>query len=784
MNFNNGTVNTDTTSISEQEIRKYLKLFRKRIWLIISTSVICSLMWAAFVYFFTNDPSYQSSTLLSFQDPQRLSAVSSERGSANMATASLLHSNTVLTEVVKKLKLNFSMITENVDEDDIFSFLDVNLNSLPGFYQLKKDGQQIELFFSIDEDRNKKTKIKSFAPMDTIDINQFRFFLNEAYVNNYPKKSIEFKIKRGENTVLGLKNKITFGFERRGNSLLTVTASSKSPEKAAEIANTVVDKFIEISLEIKRQKNDEVLKVLEIELNIAKHDLDMANGNLKQFRQANPWVTITPTNIAYINQIAELENRKTNLTARISDLKVLIEKLDRNAEMQQKLVISREILTYLGSVNNVPLLPAFTTQLSELNLRRTTLLNSYAASHPYVLQNEAELIELIQKIKATALNQINESEQEREEVTLAINSENLKVRRLPLKEIELAELVKERDSKNDLYSQILSRYNRAKIENEVDVSDIYIVDRAVPPLLKSKNAIMIRKMFIGIFISLAIALALAIIREFFNKRVQNVEELQDMLPIRVIGSVPYIKNHHKTNSEDQDQKGKKDSKLITIDYTPTYESESYRDLRTKILHLNQENVLSSFIITSLNPNEGKSLTSSNIAVTIAQQKISTLLIDGDLRRGVLHNVFGNKKKPGLTDFLLSGATIDFNNVKRLIQTTLIPNLFLISSGKPIPNPAEMLGSDRMKKLLKVLKTKFGMVMIDTAPLETSTDAVVLSTSVDGAVVVVRANSTNVDQLYYKINQYPLLHNKILGLILNMVTTKTRMSQYQYSYYDY
>jgi tyrosine-protein kinase Etk/Wzc len=784
MNLNNGNAKVDTTSLSEQEIKKYLKLFRKRMWLIISTSIICSLMWAAFVYFFTSDPTYESSALLSFQDPQRLSAVSSERGSATMATASLLHSNTLLTEVVKELRLNFSMVSENVDEDDIFSFLDVNLNSLPGYYQIKKVGEQFDLYYSIDGDLDKKNKIKSFTIKDTVDFNQFRFLPNNDYLKNYTDKLIEFKIKRGENTIQGLKNKIIFGFERRGRSLLTITASAKSPQKAAEIVNTVVDKFMEISLKMKRQKNDAVLKVLEIELNIAKHDLDKAIGNLKQFRETNPWVTITPTNIAYINQISEFENKKANLIGRISDLKALVEKLDRNAEMQQKLVIAREILTYLSSVNNIPLLPAFTTQLGELNLRRTTLLNSYAASHPYVVQNEAELLELIKKIKTTALNQVNDFEQEREKVTVAINSENLKVRRLPLKEIELAELVKERDSKSDLYSQILSRFNRAKIENKVDVSDIYIVDHAVPPPLKSRNAIMVRKMFLGIFVSFAIALALSIVREFFNKRVQNVEELQEMLPIRVIGSVPYIKNHNKNHEEDQDQKGKKDSKLITIDYTPTYESESYRDLRTKILHMNQENVLSSFLITSLNPNEGKSLTSSNLAVTIAQQKISTLLIDGDLRRGVLHNVFGNKKKPGLTDFLLSGATIDYNNVKRLVQTTMIPNLFLISSGKPIPNPAEMLGSERMKKLLKLLKTKFGMVMIDTAPLETSTDAVVLSTSVDGAVVVVRANSTNVDQLYYKINQYPPLHNKILGLILNMVTTRTRMSQYQYSYYDY
>ena len=190
------------------------------------------------------------------------------------------------------------------------------------------------------------------------------------------------------------------------------------------------------------------------------------------------------------------------------------------------------------------------------------------------------------------------------------------------------------------------------------------------------------------------------------------------------------------------------------------------------------------LISSLRPGEGKSLTASNLAITFAQQKISTLLIDADLRRGVLHNVYGNKKKPGLSDFLISKATVDYDNVNKLIQKTFIPNLYLVTTGSPIPNPTEMLGSERMVNLINVLKSRFGMVILDTAPFEASSDAPILSGHVGGCLIIVRADYTNVDNLQRKLSEYPNVQRNLLGFVLNMVKVDMKKQRYQYSYYNY
>jgi capsular exopolysaccharide synthesis family protein len=200
--------------------------------------------------------------------------------------------------------------------------------------------------------------------------------------------------------------------------------------------------------------------------------------------------------------------------------------------------------------------------------------------------------------------------------------------------------------------------------------------------------------------------------------------------------------------------------------------------------MNEKQQLSSFLISSLRPGEGKSLTASNLAVTFAQQKISTLLIDADLRRGVLHNVYGNKKKPGLGDFLISKATVDYENLSKLIQKTMIPNLYLITSGTPIPNPTEMLGSERMMNVMNILKSRFGMVILDTAPFQASSDAAILSSAVGGILMVVRAEHTNIELLNRKLREYRNIHENILGVVLNMVKVDTKKDRYQYTYYNY
>ena len=199
--------------------------------------------------------------------------------------------------------------------------------------------------------------------------------------------------------------------------------------------------------------------------------------------------------------------------------------------------------------------------------------------------------------------------------------------------------------------------------------------------------------------------------------------------------------------------------------------------------MNNKNVKSIFI-TSLNPSEGKSLNAGNLAITFAQQKLPTLLIDGDIRRGVIHHSFACQKKPGLSDFLYSNADITDENIRKIIQQTHIPNLYLISSGRPIPNPSEVLGGQRGRDVFTFLKKRFGFVIVDSPPISVTSDSVVISQYVDAGLFVVRAGKSNVEQLKAKISEYKDFSDSLAGIVLNYAKLDVKKSHYHYSYYNY
>lgn len=777
----NGTVAKNATASAEQEIKRYLRLVSKRKWWILMTFIVVFGAWTAYVITYQSRPKYTATALLTFQDPQKFSAVAGKT-SINLGIASLITSNSLLGSVVETLNMNVGIVTKDVYRRNLFKYLDSNSKSKPGVYKVVILNNKYDLIYYNKEMDIPETKLLSFTDQDTVQINDLNFQINGDYLKSKQLKEVEFEVREFTNAIQNLRLKVSYKYGRQGR-ILNVSAISKSPVGAAKIVNTLIDKYDELILNMKRYQTDKVLETLEDELNLAKQELDQANEKLKNFREKYPWVTLNPKTTSVISEITSYEQQKNELKTKIDDLNNLIAKVRKSQNIDDQMIIIREVLTYLGTAG-MPVVTAYEKQFNDLSLQRSLLLNDYAPTHPFVVQNEQEFAKLIDKILQVSNEYITNLENQTGEIVQNEEFEKYKLKRLPVKEIELSELIRDRDIKSDLYKGILTRYNRSKIEREVEVSDVLIIDRAVPPPEISAIENLIKKLLMGVFLSLGLGFGLAFVFEFFNKTVENVEDLQEKIELPVIGSIPFIENENEDSEDFRALKGRRDPRLITLDYSPTLESESYRDLRTKILYMNQSKKSSSFLITSLQPNEGKSLTSSNLAITLAQQKITTILIDGDLRRGVLHNVFGNKKKPGLSDFLISRATVDYNNLNKLIQTTFIPNLFLITAGSPLPNPTEMLGSDRMTQVINLLKSKFGMVLIDTTPIQASSDAVILATMLEGALIVVRANSTNIEQLNKKINEYRALHDKLLGVILNMVKKDTKKQQYQYSYYNY
>ena len=218
--------------------------------------------------------------------------------------------------------------------------------------------------------------------------------------------------------------------------------------------------------------------------------------------------------------------------------------------------------------------------------------------------------------------------------------------------------------------------------------------------------------------------------------------------------------------------------LITIREPKSRFSEAYRTIRTGVLFASPDNPPKTIIITSPGPREGKTVTSANIAVTMAATGKNVLIIDADMRKPRMHKVLGVQNRLGLSN-LLGGE----NDIALAMKKTPAPNLTLIPSGPIPPNPSELLDSHRMEKLLDLLRERFERIVIDCPPLISVTDAAILSGKTDGVILVVRAGTTTKDVLRRSAKQLSDVKARVIGTVLNFLDVN-KSSYYYKQYYQH
>ena len=215
--------------------------------------------------------------------------------------------------------------------------------------------------------------------------------------------------------------------------------------------------------------------------------------------------------------------------------------------------------------------------------------------------------------------------------------------------------------------------------------------------------------------------------------------------------------------------------LITIEQTKSPISEAYRTLRTNVQFTGVDSETKKIMITSSGPREGKSSTVANLAVSVAQTGKCVLVVDADLRNPTQHKLFGLDNSQGL-----SVALVQEQDYRNYIRETAVPGVKVLTGGPIPPNPAELVGSNRMKRLIKEFSQEYDIVLIDTPPVIAVTDAAVLAQEVDGVILVLASGEVNKDYVLRAKELLDQVGAKILGAVLNKAHLKT--GEYNYYYY--
>lgn len=315
-------------------------------------------------------------------------------------------------------------------------------------------------------------------------------------------------------------------------------------------------------------------------------------------------------------------------------------------------------------------------------------------------------------------------------------------------------------------------------------NNISVIEIAIPPDIPVGPR-RLMTVTAALLLSTLFGMGLALFLEYLDDTIRTTEEIENYLQLPALAAIPTIDSIPKrklllVGANEPEDDVPTSPLLISADPRSSL-AEAYRHLRTSILLSTAGHAPKSLLITSSLPSEGKTTTATNTAISLAQTGAKVLIIDADMRRPRLHNVFNIENGNGLSTLLaseLSDAEID--NALRQDERT---KLYLLTSGPIPPNPAELIGSEQMATLLKLLQKKFTHVVVDSPPIASFTDGVLIASMVDGVILVVHSGKSSRQVVKRSRQLLQEIGAKVFGVVLNNVNLNTKDNYYYYqSYY--
>ena len=310
------------------------------------------------------------------------------------------------------------------------------------------------------------------------------------------------------------------------------------------------------------------------------------------------------------------------------------------------------------------------------------------------------------------------------------------------------------------YSTLVASYQQVKLAEAQATTNIVVAEpAAVPdrPIRPRTQTNVVLATIVGALLALGIAFLI----EYLDDTVKTPDDVSRASGLSVLGAVTRIKESGNP------------TQFISRLRTKSAESEAYRTLRTNIQFSSVDNPIRSLLVTSSNPGEGKSTTSAKLAVVLAQTGQKVIVTDTDLRRPMLHEVFGIPNATGVTNALLAGEHVSLADY---LQPTEIDTLSVLTSGPIPPNPSELLGSQRMQHLIEVLIQAADIVIFDSPPVLVVTDAVVLGRQVDGVLMVVDSGATREHALTQATVELQKTGANVFGVVLNRLSTTAQWAR--------
>jgi polysaccharide biosynthesis transport protein len=553
----------------------------------------------------------------------------------------------------------------------------------------------------------------------------------------------------------------------KNSKIVTISYMSSNPELARSVANTVAQAYIDELLDLNMSSTQHMLQWMTKKAEEEKKKLDDSEKALQQYIKSQDLVTVRNKTASVPDQISQLNSQLVTAETKRDEMETLYN--------QVKEVSGRPgMAETVSAVADDPTLQALRRQILEAEQKIMDLSQKYGKKHPLMIRAREDLNVLKAK-KEQEIKRVIDSI--KNEYALAKSNEN-NLRRmlaeakghainLNEKFIEYDMINRDVETNRQLYEALIKRIKEQNITEQIQTTNVMIVQKADTPgaPVKPRKTV---NLLLGLIVGLFGGIGMAFFVEYLDQTVKSPEDIETKFDVPVFGLIPLF------SSQDRPiESAVMDNPISTV-------AENYKAIRTSLLLSSAEKPPKHVLLTSAGPEEGKTVTSINLATAIAQSEHRVLLVDADLRKPRIHKVFNIDNSKGLSTYLAGMSGLD------IISEGPLLNLDIIPSGPVPPNPSELLGSGKLAEMLGLLSAKYDIIIWDSPPLLTVVDSLILGKALDGSIVIARAGKTTYEALGRSLKSLADLNVNVLGVVINafdLGKDKYYYSRYHNYYYS-
>ena len=551
---------------------------------------------------------------------------------------------------------------------------------------------------------------------------------------------------------------------RKTTRLIDIYVTSTDPKIATTIANAYAEEYIRYVFEKRSEASKNARRYLIEESERLREKMRVSEEAMQSFRQREN--SPSPE-----KQQAVLEGKVQQATAMIDQLDAKRFQLDSDLNVARNNVGKVDELLRLPSVASEPKIARLNETIADQERQILLLSQRYREEHPTYIANQTQLNSLLTDRSNTLQNVVSLLETGRlhlqaqlDEVTSDKKAQEKELLAVTGKSVEYNDLKRELDTDRVMYDSVLGRMKEIDMTTGFTSSPVNTQERALgaAPLGDTPLKVYLTCILIGLGGGIFTALGL----NALDSSIKTVEMAEEITGLSVLSAVP------------RKGKAEKGSILDSVADRKGLIAESFRSLRASIAFLSVADTKRTFMFTSALPAEGKTFSSANFAVTLAQQNLKTLLIDADLRKPSVSKVFFQKNvNPGLSDVLANATSLN-----DAIMPSEIENLSILTAGNRAPNPAELLGTSRFKEILDEILLTYDRIVVDTAPCLAVSDAQLIAPYIDVRCLVLRSMSTPRKTVLRAIKALDDINCLPVGLILNFIPAGNGNYYYSGRYY--